>query len=293
MLRKIFYGFAGLIALIVVSLLTGCVNLALPLLEEDTSGLAAPTPEIDPQASWQDPDYRRSLLTRFEFDIYGKWPRDARIVNKQVKIVDAAAFKGRAVIEQWTLEIALNDGGPNELLPVTVAIPTGVEGPVPTFLMQDFCGTDAVFDREDVPAPSVPYPEPCSGDSMLEPLVIYALGRHISSKPVEDFIDRGVAFAAFYGGEILPDVSSAGMEKLEDRFGDYEPRPAAIGLWGWAFSMVNTALDADLRFDPERTAIYGHSRNGKAALVAGAFDTDIDLVHFAPVRSRWCRAEPE
>ena len=47
----------------------------------------------------------------------------------------------------------------------------------------------------------------------------------------------------------------------------------ALSAWAWGASRVVDALEADPNIDASRVAIFGHSRYGKAALVAMAYDT--------------------
>jgi dienelactone hydrolase len=42
--------------------------------------------------------------------------------------------------------------------------------------------------------------------------------------------------------------------------------------WAWTASRAYEALAADPRFDAQRIALWGQSRQGKTALIAGAFD---------------------
>lgn len=46
----------------------------------------------------------------------------------------------------------------------------------------------------------------------------------------------------------------------------------ALRAWGWGASKLREALAADLRIDGNRISLAGHSRFGKAVLVAAAFD---------------------
>ena len=46
----------------------------------------------------------------------------------------------------------------------------------------------------------------------------------------------------------------------------------ALSAWAWGASRVVDALKADPNVDASRIAIFGHSRYGKAALVAMAYD---------------------
>ncbi len=52
---------------------------------------------------------------------------------------------------------------------------------------------------------------------------------------------------------------------------------AAIAAWAWAFQRANDVLIQDLGFHAGAIAVTGHSRGGKAALLAGALDQRIGL----------------
>jgi hypothetical protein len=51
-----------------------------------------------------------------------------------------------------------------------------------------------------------------------------------------------------------------------------------IAVWAAAYGWSLDVLEADPRIDAKRTAVWGHSRQGKAALLAAAFDPRIEAV---------------
>jgi dienelactone hydrolase len=89
-------------------------------------------------------------------------------------------------------------------------------------------------------------------------------------------VAAGVALAGFNRVELAhdaPDATRAGpvFERHPGaRFG-------ALSAWAWAFSRSVDALLGAPGVDPGRIAVVGHSRGGKAALLAGATDTRIAL----------------
>ena len=88
---------------------------------------------------------------------------------------------------------------------------------------------------------------------------------------------RGLVFAQFNRVEIAPDPQAPSGG----------PAPyAALATWAWGYQRAIDALlqarqqakpGALGRVDPQRLAVVGHSRGGKAALLAGAIDTRIAL----------------
>ncbi|MEL6324198.1 MAG: alpha/beta hydrolase, partial [Pseudomonadota bacterium] len=115
---------------------------------------------------------------------------------------------------------------------------------------------------------------------MMMGVITFIFGSYIEKAPVEDYIARGYAFANFYAAEIVPDRGAAGRAALA-RFPaapDGRRPTGAVAAWAAGYFAAIDVLDADPRIDRNRTAIFGHSRHGKSALVAGAWDERIELV---------------
>ncbi|KAK5166847.1 carbohydrate-binding module 1 [Saxophila tyrrhenica] len=76
------------------------------------------------------------------------------------------------------------------------------------------------------------------------------------------------------------DQSSRGVGLFYDLYGSSGDTTAgALMAWAWASSRIIDALEAhpEVGIDPQRVAVTGCSRNGKGAMVAGAFDERIAL----------------
>jgi hypothetical protein len=90
---------------------------------------------------------------------------------------------------------------------------------------------------------------------------------------VEAVIRRGYALAEFNREEVAPDGPQ--------RQGIYAAYPhydgGRLSAWAWGFHRVCDYLLTRPEIDPQKIAVTGHSRGGKAALLAGATDTRIAL----------------
>lgn len=85
---------------------------------------------------------------------------------------------------------------------------------------------------------------------------------------------RGYILAEFSRVEIAPDSAERGG--VYAAYPDYDG--GRLAAWAWGFHrVVDYLLTKKELIDPKRIAVTGHSRGGKAALLAGATDTRIAL----------------
>ena len=91
---------------------------------------------------------------------------------------------------------------------------------------------------------------------------------------VAEAVKRGYMLAEFNRTEIAPD-------KKEDRGGIWQvyslDDSSAVAAWAWGYHRVVDYLLTRPDVKKDRIAITGHSRGGKATLLAGAFDERIAL----------------
>lgn len=100
------------------------------------------------------------------------------------------------------------------------------------------------------------------------------LGAHITTPPFEAVLGSGFGLALFCPGDVVPDHAKLAPAILDRFFVDVPPeeRGGALAVWAGLTSTVRAALNAatDLRESP--VIAFGHSRHGKAALLAAAYD---------------------
>lgn len=82
---------------------------------------------------------------------------------------------------------------------------------------------------------------------------------------VSGLLSRGYAFTQFNRVEVAPDVPGPARAV------------AALAAWAWAYHRAVDALAQLDLVDASKIAVVGHSRGGKAALLAGATDERIAL----------------
>jgi hypothetical protein len=109
-------------------------------------------------------------------------------------------------------------------------------------------------------------------------------GTEIDVWNLEQSIDRGYAVATFYNGDVDPDRSDK-REGLRPFLATIAPKApagsetATIAAWAWGIHQVVGYLIGfeSKRIDVKRIICVGHSRLGKTALLATAFDDRIAL----------------
>ncbi len=92
--------------------------------------------------------------------------------------------------------------------------------------------------------------------------------------PTEEIIDNSFAVARIYYKDITSDDGdfSDGIAKYVTKDRENGTDCGKIAMWAWAASRVLDCLGTTNQFDMDNVAVMGHSRLGKTALLAGAYD---------------------
>ena len=96
--------------------------------------------------------------------------------------------------------------------------------------------------------------------------------------PAEEIVRRGYAAIAFWNGDITPDRYHGNTLGVFAAFEDVNRmyRTAkgwgVLSAWAWGASRVLDWIETESTLDAQHVAVIGHSRGGKTALVAAAWD---------------------
>jgi len=118
---------------------------------------------------------------------------------------------------------------------------------------------------------------PMRADGPLPVVVQGAFGRPGQPDRLRALTDHGYAVAEVNFMQVASDNRERARESgVYGLFGD-DLDCGALMAWAWGMHRAIDALEQDSRFDADKFVVTGHSRYGKAALVAGAFDERIAL----------------
>ncbi len=96
----------------------------------------------------------------------------------------------------------------------------------------------------------------------------------------EELLRHGIALISFPNNDIGQQLNagSRGKGKFYELYGSDHPA-SAMTAWAWGVSRLIDAIEHTpaARIDPSRLGVTGCSRNGKGAIVAGAFDERLRL----------------
>lgn len=206
---------------------------------------------------------RPELLKLFRENVYGQQPPSLAFEVERVE--SGLAFGGRAEREQVRLWFG-GEGQHKASIDLLIYRPADAQGPVPVFLGLNFRGN----------ATTTLDPAVCETSSWrVENL---ERGGQASRWAFEEAIAAGYAVATFYFGDVAPDHAERWRDGLPQvAFPDATgvpgaEEPGAVAWWAWGLSRALDYLSSREVYDARRVAVFGHSRQGKAALWAAAQD---------------------
>jgi hypothetical protein len=231
-------------------------------------------------ANADDWTYQRKpeLKRLFQHYMYGYLPDAPKVVGTVVS-QHSDALGRKATLKQISLAFGPADCPKVDLLLVIPNKRKDDRAP-PVVLGLNFKGNHTVLDDGRIALPkSWMREEP---DIENHRATEAGRGKEADAWKIEQAIDRGYAVATIYYGDISPDkpgldegvhacIPVVGSDATATGWG-------AIAAWAWGLQRAVDYLVTDQDIDSKRIVVFGHSRNGKAALLAGAFDERIAAI---------------
>ena len=200
---------------------------------------------------------REDALRTLGEEVYGAWPDASatRVLNRSTR-----EWRGHTLLTV-SLEADATFGEQTRTTrPFTVSLVAPAPD-APLVLWASFSPRGDAFRAAGLPETDMP--------EVAEGALHFVFGRYIQTPPVESILAAGYGLAVVHPPEFLPDNSNsvAELERLASGHGDPDTRWGAVAAWAWGMSCVLDALDW-----PAPVIAAGHSRYGKAALLAAAHD---------------------
>jgi len=156
--------------------------------------------------------------------------------------------------------------------------------PVPVFLHLNFKGNQAEHPDPGIRLCAAWLPDDPKHGIVEHRATEASRAVHARRWPVETLLARGYGVATACYGDVFPDradgraasaLASLGRPLEGDLPAD---EPGAIATWAWQLSRILDWLVTLPEVDATRVVVVGHSRNGKAAVWAGACDERFAMV---------------
>lgn len=253
--------------------------------------------KITTKKDWEE-RRRPELKELFQHYMYGRFPAKPTKVTAKVLFEDTKAFDGKGTLR----EVEITFGPPEwPKIYLLIAVPNG-KAPAACFVGPNFHGNHALTAHDKVRIPTEWVP--ASGPNVVKNKATAAgRGKQADTWPLQQVVESGYAVATFYCGDIQPDRDGVpeGMRKTMPVYKNVPlDETATVMWWAWGCHRAVDFLVTDKSIDAKRLAVVGHSRLGKTALLAGAFDERFAVViphqsgcgGAGPSRSKNPKAEP-
>jgi hypothetical protein len=204
---------------------------------------------------------RPEIVEDFDREIYGRVPAHTPAVKWEVTSTEKEMNNGVAVITKKLTGHVDNSSYPAITVDIqaTLSTPADAIGPVPVMMEFGFVG--GFPRRPGVPAPPV---EP--GPTWQQQVLAKGWGYAVIV-PYSIQADNGAGLTK----GIIGLVNKGEPRKLDDWGG--------LRAWAWGASRALDYFETDKAVDARQVGIDGHSRFGKAALVAMAYDPRFAIVY--------------
>lgn len=223
---------------------------------------------------WESSKAQRIEL--FQSEIYGAYPAPHLTWNiTKEKLETPTNLMAEADVEEW--DFATPDG--KKIITALVIIPHS-STPVPAIISSNFCGNKQSAPQLNATKPRSAYPSFCESESKFSSLMeTLVFGELVSEFPIEELLNNDIALILFYPGEVVADEAELAQVDLKylSEITNTDVQ-GAISAWAWMHNELFFEVVKDPRINNQNIGHYGHSRNGKASLLAGVMNPDVAFV---------------
>ncbi|WP_375582562.1 acetylxylan esterase [Cyclobacterium xiamenense] len=221
---------------------------------------------------------RAEVFRLFESEVYGKSPEWDGELRAETLFENPDFLDGKA--SRKGVRLYLKRNAKEIFFDVLLFYPNTGQ-PVPAFLGLNFYGNHTLASDAQVPVTQAWIRNNETMGSSENKASEAGRGKRIPNWPYEAILSRGYGLVSLYYGEVDPDFDDGfrnGVHALYPEEARNEASWGSIAGWAWGLSRVMDFLETEAWVQPEKVAVLGHSRLGKAALWAGAMDTRFALV---------------
>ncbi len=210
---------------------------------------------------------RPQIVEFFDQDVYGRVPANVPAVRWGVVSTSQEKVGDVAVITKHIVGHVDNSSYPaiTVEIPLTLTTPANASGPVPV-IMQFTYDPKVMAALRARMAAAGPLPAPFPGPTWQEQVLALGWG-YASLIPTNVQADNGAGLTAGIIGLV-----NKGQPRKPDDWG-------ALRAWAWGASRALDYLETDKAVDAKKVGLEGHSRYGKATLVAMAYDQRLAIAY--------------
>ena len=210
----------------------------------------------DTQTWWN--QRRAEILNDFQSEMYGRIPQNTPKVTWEVTGTDGSAAKGTAIMKSVVGHIDnLRYPRASPSINITMYTPSNAAGPVPLIVV--VVAGPGGYGGQGAGGPEpAPQPNPPATSPLYQLLAIGWGYATMEVGPIQNDNSQGLS-----SGIIA--LTSAGQPRKPDDWG-------VLSAWSWGLSRSIDYFETDKSVDAKQLGVEGHSRYGKATLLAAALD---------------------
>lgn len=208
---------------------------------------------------------RPQILALFDREILGHVPANVPAVRWEVTSTIPGTEGAIATVTKRVVGHVDNSAYPELTVNIDaqLTVPAKATGPVPVIL-------EITFENDPAMPPPPPRPAAANAPAGAPPAVVPGPGWK------QQVLSRGWGYALLYPKSFQADNGAGLTQGIIGLANHGQPRKlddwGALRAWAWGASRLLDYFETDKSVDAHRVALEGHSRFGKTALVAMAYD---------------------